>query len=34
VDNFIMMVHVDPTALDEPTLAKLARDMVRVSESR
>ncbi len=34
VDNFIMMVHVDPTALDEPTLAKLARDMVRVSEAR
>ena len=34
VDGFIMMVHVDPTALDASTLSKLSRDMVRVSEAR
>jgi hypothetical protein len=34
VDNFIMMVHVDPDALDEATLARLARDMVPVSDRR
>ncbi len=34
VDNFVMMVHVDPGALDQATLARLSRDMVRVSESR
>ena len=34
VDGFVMMVHVDPGALDQAMLARLSRDMVRVSESR
>ena len=34
VEGFIMMVHVDPSALDASTLSKLSRDMVRVSEAR
>jgi len=32
VDDFIMMIHVDPYALDDATLAKLSRNMVPVSE--
>ncbi len=32
MDDFIMMVHVDPYALDEVTLAKLSRNMVPVSD--
>jgi hypothetical protein len=34
IDGFIMMVHVDPSALEASTLSKLSRDMVRVSEDR
>ncbi len=32
VDDFIMMIHVDPYALDDVTLAKLSRNMVPVSD--
>jgi hypothetical protein len=32
VDDFIMMIHVDPYALDDETLAKLSRNMVPVSD--
>ncbi|MCK5251902.1 MAG: DUF835 domain-containing protein [Thermoplasmata archaeon] len=32
VDDFIMMIHVDPYALDDATLAKLSRNMVPVSD--
>ncbi len=32
VDNFVMMVHVDPDALDDTTLARLSRNMVPVSD--
>jgi hypothetical protein len=32
VDDFIMMIHVDPYALDDSTLAKLSRNMVPVSD--
>jgi hypothetical protein len=31
VENFILMVHVDPDALEESTMSKLSRDMVPVS---
>jgi hypothetical protein len=34
IEEFIMMVHVDPDALDEATLARLSRDMVPVSDRR
>jgi hypothetical protein len=34
VDDFIMMVHVDPDALDDASLARLARDMVPVSHQK
>jgi hypothetical protein len=34
LEDFIMMVHVDPDALDEATLAKLSRDMVPVVDQR
>ena len=32
VDDFIMMIHVDPYALDDATLAKLSRNMVPVTD--
>ena len=32
VDDFTMMIHVDPYALDDSTLAKLSRNMVPVSD--
>jgi hypothetical protein len=32
VDDFVMMIHVDPYALDDATLAKLSRNMVPVSD--
>ncbi len=32
VDDFTMMIHVDPYALDDATLAKLSRNMVPVSD--
>jgi hypothetical protein len=32
VDDFIMMVHVDPYALEDTTLARLSRNMVPVTD--
>ncbi|UCC92647.1 MAG: DUF835 domain-containing protein, partial [Thermoplasmata archaeon] len=32
VDDFTMMIHVDPYALDDATLAKLSRNMVPVAD--
>ena len=32
VDDFIMMIHVDPYALDDSTFARLSRNMVPVSD--